>query len=120
MKTYKIKNKEGVIIYEEADLRGADLRGANLRGADLKGADLKEADLRRANLRGCGVLSIVGFRWAIVCNNDSLQIGCKTHTITEWEAFPDDVIQRMDRSALSFWKEHKDVVLALAKTARLL
>ena len=45
-----IKNKEGKIIFDGADLSEAYLSGANLRRADLSEADLSGADLRRADL----------------------------------------------------------------------
>lgn len=60
-----IKNKEGEVIFNGADLyyadlycadlSGADLSGANLHGANLHYADLYCADLRGANLRGANL-----------------------------------------------------------------
>ena len=49
---YKIKNLEGKVIFEGANLSGADLSGANLSGADLFRANLSGANLSGANLSG--------------------------------------------------------------------
>ena len=75
------------------NLRGADLRGANLICADLRGANLICADLRGANLRGTELIGSdttnarlpIYSKWDFSIQNDSLNIGCKTKTFSEWK-----------------------------------
>ena len=71
-----------------AKLRYADLSGAKLRYADLKGADLKGADLSSANLSGSDTTNTrlpIYSKWDFSIENDSLNIGCKTKTFSEWK-----------------------------------
>ena len=81
-----------------ADLRGADLRGADLINADLRGADLRGAKLRYADLKGADLSSAnlidsdttntrlpIYSKWDFSIENDSLNIGCKTKTFSEWK-----------------------------------
>jgi uncharacterized protein YjbI with pentapeptide repeats len=102
---------------EDADLRGANLRGANLEGADLRGADLRDADLRDADLRNNkGVYGLNTEYYNIYFHKQQIQIGCKRHTLEEWENFTDSDIDEMDKEkALLFWKKYKDDVFSLYK-----
>jgi hypothetical protein len=59
---YKIKNLEGKVIFEGANLSGADLSGANLSGADLFRANLSGANLSGADLSGANLLGADLFR----------------------------------------------------------
>ena len=124
----------GADLYE-ANLRGADLREANLRGADLyeadlRGADLRGADLYEANLCGadlCG--SIIdgekitktpiqipcGLRYIALVTDSYMRLGCKRYTHSEWAAFSDAQISKMDSHALEFWKQWKEPLLAICK-----
>ena len=114
----------------DADLRGAnlsdaDLSDADLRGANLRGADLSDADLRGANLRGADLRGATGNNkemktlqlgtYIVTMYKERIQIGCQSHTITEWESFDDNTISNMDTKALEWWRENKDIVLTLAK-----
>ena len=75
------------------DLSGADLRHADLRGADLNGAKLRHADLSGANLNGANLIGSdttntrlpIYSKWDFSIENDSLNIGCKTKTFSEWK-----------------------------------
>ena len=72
----------------DADLSGADLRGADLRGAKLRYADLKGADLSSANLIDSDTTNTrlpIYSKWDFSIENDSLNIGCKTKTFSEWK-----------------------------------
>lgn len=97
-----------------ANLCSANLRGANLYGADLHGADLCNADLRGANLLAFGdmayVKTIQADTWQIGYTHDIMQIGCQRHLITDWWAFSDDEISRMDSKALEWWKVWKPII----------
>ena len=102
-----------------AALHGADLHGANLRGANLYGADLYGANLHGANLRGANLLAfgdmahvktIQADTWQIGYTHDIMQIGCQRHLITDWWAFSDDEISRMDSKALEWWKVWKPIL----------
>ena len=86
---------------EGANLRGADLRDADLRGADLIGANLRDADLEGADLRGAN-LSLY-CKWSTSIVNDSIQIGCKTKTVKEWnEFFKSDTVFDTERDTEDF------------------
>ncbi|WP_454917340.1 pentapeptide repeat-containing protein [Xanthobacter sediminis] len=111
-----------------ANLRGADLGGANLRGADLGGADLRGADLRGADLEGAkwaaGIviqrapIQIFGLAYPVTILDQHAQIGCQLHSIAAWAAFSGAEIEQIDgRSALEFWRDHKDALLAIARAA---
>ena len=76
MKTIKIKDTEGKVLFEHtqdnntlkktirlavqknADLSGADLRYANLRYVNLRDVNLRDADLRYADLSGADLRNI--------------------------------------------------------------
>ena len=107
-----------------ADLDGAYLAGANLAGADLDGANLAGAYLAGANLAGAyldgaylvalGDMRFVKTlqleRWMIGYTADTMQIGCQRHPITDWWAFDDSRIARMDPAALEWWGRWKPVL----------
>lgn len=100
---------------QRANLRGADLLGADLRGADLWGADLRDASLLGADL--CGVRgdmthvkTIQADLWPVSYTATHMQIGCRRHEISEWFAFGDDAIRRMDSRALDWWRVWKPIL----------
>ena len=71
-----------------ANLSGADLRYAELRYAKLSNADLKGADLSSANLNDSDTTNTrlpICSKWDFSIENDSLNIGCKTKTFSEWK-----------------------------------
>ena len=87
LKTLKEALKIGANL-SGADLRGADLRGANLSGANLSGADLRGANLRGADLRGANTTNTklpIYSKWNFSIENETLNIGCKTKTFSEWK-----------------------------------
>jgi len=120
----------------DANLRGANLRGAYLRGADLSDADLSGADLSDANLSGaylsganlsgaylselssiCGltgnlreVKAIQADIWPVTYTATHMQIGCQFHLLSEWWAFNDEEIGRMDSKALDWWAVWKPIL----------
>ena len=97
-----------------ANLAGAYLAGANLAGADLDGANLAGANLAGANLVALGDMRFVKTlqleRWMIGYTADTMQIGCQRHPITDWWAFDDSRIARMDPAALEWWGRWKPVL----------
>ena len=60
------------------------------------------------------LLSINGLRWPVSTDGQSIQIGCKHHSVEEWRSFDESVIASMDRHALGVYKTYRDTVLALA------
>ena len=72
----------------DANLSNANLSGAKLSGADLSNADLRYADLSSANLIGSDTTNTrlpIYSKWDFSIENDSLNIGCKTKTFSEWK-----------------------------------
>ena len=138
-------NLEGADL-RGADLRGADLERANLRGADLEranllranleGANLEDANLEDANLEGAYLrdanlrgaeygkditisitpIQILGLRYFVILFDNHIKIGCRLHSINEWDNFTDSEIKRMDEPySLEFWKENKILIIHAAK-----
>lgn len=112
-----IKGEEGG---EKADLSGANLRWADLSGADLSGADLREADLRGADLRGAGLRDtnikvFHGGGWIAFIDPEFIRIGCKFFTVSEWDGFSDEIIDKMAIGALKYWKENKEIIMSISK-----
>ena len=71
-----------------ADLSSADLSSADLSGAKLRYAVLDGADLSSANLIGSDTTNTrlpIYSKWDFSIENDSLNIGCKTKTFSEWK-----------------------------------
>ena len=64
------------------------------------------------------VISLNGLYWPVATNGTRIQIGCKNHTLREWETFTDIEIRNMAPRALSFWITNKDNILALARTRK--
>ena len=111
---------------ERADLSYANLRGANLRGANLSYANLGDANLRGANLDGANLRelsSIYGLTgnlrevkaiqadiWPVTYTATHMQIGCQLHLLSEWWAFNDEEISRMDLKALDWWAVWKPIL----------
>ena len=100
------------------DLRGANLCGANLRGANLCGANLRGANLRETDLRGAvgnmrHIKSLQAEKYTIAYTATILQIGCKRHTIEEWQEFDDKTISKMDTGALEWWNKWKEIVFKM-------
>jgi hypothetical protein len=115
-------------IKTRANLEGANLEGANLEGANLEGANLEGANLEGANLEGAkwrdGItitkapIQIYGLTWPVTILDEHMQIGCELHRLSDWEAFDDARIGRMDAHlAKKFWSENKDALLGMARGA---
>jgi uncharacterized protein YjbI with pentapeptide repeats len=105
-----------------ANLDGANLDGANLDVANLDGANLDAANLAGANLDGERLsktpISILNLTWDVLITDNYMRIGCQRHTHTDWEAFTNDEIQRMENRASEFWKNNRDWLLAACKSHR--
>ena len=80
--------KLGSSKLSNADLNGAKLSGAKLNGAKLSNADLNGAKLRYADLIVSDTTNTrlpIYSKWDFSIENDSLNIGCKTKTFSEWK-----------------------------------
>jgi hypothetical protein len=106
-------NLEGANL-EDANLRGAYLARANLDGANLRGAYLDGATYGIATLKN-GLLQLLGKYWPVYIFDDHIKIGCQLHSTADWESFDDERISRMDRNALEFWKENKEMIMTVAR-----
>ena len=63
-----------------------------------------------------GLIAINGLYWPVSISITHLQIGCRNYTLDNWEAFDDEVIDRMDPGqSLKFWKAHKAMIMGVAK-----
>jgi hypothetical protein len=101
-----------------AKLRGSYLLGSNLGGAKLRNANLQLADLQYANLQVTDIRWVFGdgkriktiddhYRIVIMPEYGVMAIGCEQHSIDEWMNFSDEEIDKMDTSALQWWKVWK-------------
>jgi len=110
----------------EAIKSGAYLSGANLSGAYLSGANLSGADLSGAYLSGAYLKGAIGNNKEVktlqlgkyittILVGIKIHIGCKCHTVEDWEAFTDNEIAAMNTGALEWWNEWKDIILKVAK-----
>ena len=107
-----IKGEEGG---EKACLHRADLRWADLHGADLRGADLRWADLRDADLRDTNIKVFHGGEWIAFIDPEFIRIGCQFFTVSEWDGFSDERIDKMASGALEYWKENKEIIMSISK-----
>ena len=115
-----------------ADLRNANLSDADLRNADLSDADLMNADMRNANLWNANLMNadlrnasgnmkhiktmqIDG--WPISYTATVMQIGCQRYPIEKWRKFQDKTIDRMDSSALAWWKVWKPIIFQIIEAS---
>jgi len=97
-----------------ADLRYADLRYANLSSANLSYADLRYANLRYANGNAAQLKTIYLETYPIAYTAEYLQIGCERHPISDWWAFDDARIAKMDgTTASAFWGKWKTILRQL-------
>ena len=64
------------------------------------------------------LLSLNGLRWPVSTDGKSIQIGCQHHSVELWAGFDDRVIARMDSGALTFWTQHKEMILSLAEVRK--
>jgi uncharacterized protein YjbI with pentapeptide repeats len=111
----------------DANLAGANLADANLAGAYLADANLAGAYLADANLAGAkwrdGIVinkapvQLYGLLWNVTVLDAHMQIGCELHSLADWQSFDDARIVQMDRQALRFWRDHKEALLSLARSA---
>ena len=65
-------------LKEDIDLKYVNLSGAKLSNADLRYADLSGSDTTNARLP-------IYSKWDFSIENDSLNIGCKAKTFSEWK-----------------------------------
>ena len=80
-----------------------DLSGANLSGANLSGANLNGADLRYCIGNGREIKSLQIGTYLISYTKDILNIGCQSHTYSDWRTFSDNIILDMDGKTALDW-----------------
>ena len=61
------------------------------------------------------LVNIIGLNWNITISDYHIQIGCELHTIEQWEKFTDEEILDMDSNSLNWWKDHRAIILKIAK-----
>ena len=99
-----------------ANLAGATLTGANLAGANLTGANLTDAKWYDVVIKRPPI-QIFNLPYLVIIFDNHMHIGCELYTLKDWANFEDPRIIEMDGAkALRFWKQYKDVLLALAKS----
>ena len=87
LKTLKEALKEDIDL-KYVNLSSAKLSSANLSSADLRYANLSNADLSDVDLSGSDTTNTklpIYSKWDFSIENDSLNIGCKTKTFSEWK-----------------------------------
>jgi len=47
----------------------------------------------------------------------TLNIGCQSHTILEWQNFDDDAISKMDGGALEWWQKWKPILMNIIEAS---
>jgi len=98
------------------NLTGASFKGSNLAGATLKGAIFDNVNLSYAHGNSYEVKTLhLGTYVVTILVGVKVYIGCKEHTIEEWENFTDKEIKNMDYGALGWWRQWKKVILKVAK-----
>lgn len=107
-------------IFTNANTINTNFTNASLKQTDFTQCDIEQAIFRGANITFAKlpypVLCLYDYQWFISLMNDKIRIGCKCHTIEEWENFSSSEIARMEFDALDFWKVYKEGILTLAKS----
>jgi len=109
-----------------ANLEGASLSYASLSFTNLICANLEEANLRGANLIRANLRGVVGNNKEVktlhlgkyhttILVGVKVHIGCREHSIEEWENFTDEEIENMDDGALEWWKDWKEIIMKIGK-----
>lgn len=52
-------------------------------------------------------------KYYISISDNYIQIGCKNHTIEDWQNFDDETISRMDIGALKWWTTWKKIIFSI-------
>jgi hypothetical protein len=73
-----------------------------------------------SNAQVCGnalvtkaVNTITTNKYIITIADNYMKIGCRNHSIKDWEAFTDEQIADMDTGALAWWKVWKPIIFAI-------
>lgn len=108
MKKYTAEELAAVVASHGKWLRG-EVGGsrAYLQGAKLQGAYL----LCMGDMRYIKTMQVD--TWMIGYTNDTLQIGCQRHLISEWWAFDDEEVGAMDSLAIEWWRSWKPILQAM-------
>lgn len=106
-------------FFHATDLKAADLAFGNFSYANFTGAILTNANLFRTRLAGTlgngkeiKTVAIGGF--PCVYTSDFIQFACQRHSIDVWVDVTDAMLEKMDKNAQIFYKNHyntlKDLV----------
>ena len=105
------------VVWRGGVWRGGDWRGGVWHGGDWCGGVWHDGVWLGGVWRGESIqnnlLNVLGLRWPITISDTRMQVGCELHTFPEWESFDDERINKMDRGALKFWRQHKAALMAL-------
>src|SRR3990167_3921651 len=94
----------GELWWNRGEFRGGEFLGGEFLGGTFWGDRLS-----------CNPLSVYGLRWLVVISDTKMQIGCERHLISEWAAFDDATLNKMDRGALEFWRVHGATLMSLCE-----
>jgi hypothetical protein len=56
-------------------------------------------------------------KYMIAYNKDTLQIGCRKHTIKEWKKFTKTDIEKMDSGAYEWWEKFKPIIMNIIEAS---
>jgi len=99
------KECENIKLAVEAAIRDrANLSGAILSGVKIFGVEITKTPIQ-----------ISGLKWQITILDTHIRIGCRQHSIDEWDSLDDRQISQMADDALELWKTHKDWIMSLAR-----
>lgn len=105
-------------ILTDVNLTRADLRGAILRGAILTDASLTDVRSLWGTVGNMAeIKSIQVGTWPVTYTATHMQIGCQLHPLSDWWAFDDEQIGRMDPRALKWWAVWKPILQTIIATS---
>ena len=61
------------------------------------------------------LINIIGLNVNVTISDFHIQLGCVIKKITEWETLSDEWVKENYSEYLEWWKNHKDIILTLAK-----
>jgi hypothetical protein len=128
---------DGRVVWRGGDWRGGVWRGGDWRGGVWLGGVWRVGDWhggvwhggvwRGGVWHGGFVLgtaektnpqSIYGLKWPITISSTKMQIGCECKTHEEWRDCSDADINKLDRGALKWWRQHKELLMAFCEKAK--
>jgi len=122
---------ENGLATDDCVIRGGEIRGGVIWGGEIWGGVICGGEIWGGVIRG-GVIRggeiwggvivekspffIAGLTWLVTITSIHITIGCEHHTHDEWSKFNNKRIAEMGgEAALKFWKEHKTIIMKMAK-----